>query len=142
MLMVISPAKTLDYDSPLPSNEFSRPAMLKDAAELVEIMRQNSPEDLVALMKISQKLGELNAQRFLDWSTPFNLRNARQAIYAFKGDVYTGLDAGSLSDDDLAFAQEHLRILSGLYGMLRPLDLMQPYRLEMGTSLELSLIHI
>lgn len=135
MLMVISPAKTLDYDSPLPTDEFSRPAMLKDSAELVDTMRGYSPDDLVSLMKISQKLGELNAQRYMEWGTPFNLKNARQAIYAFKGDVYTGLDAGSLSEDDLAFAQEHLRILSGLYGLLRPLDLMQAYRLEMGTSL-------
>jgi len=135
MLIVISPAKTLDYDSPLPTTEFTRPTLLKDSAQLVETMREYGPDDLVALMKISPKLGELNAQRYLDWSTPFNLKNARQAIFAFKGDVYTGLDASSLSVDDIEFAQQHLRILSGLYGLLRPLDLMQAYRLEMGTSL-------
>lgn len=136
MLIVISPAKTLDYSSPVPTPEFSRPTLLKDSAELVEIMRSFGPNDLAELMKISHKLGELNAQRFLEWKTPFTAKNARQAIYAFKGDVYTGLDANTLSEDDLLFAQEHLRMLSGLYGILRPLDLMQAYRLEMGTSLK------
>lgn len=136
MLIVISPAKTLDYSSPIPTPEFSRPALLKDSAALIEIMRTYGPNDLAGLMKISHKLGELNTQRFLEWKTPFTRKNARQAIYAFKGDVYTGIDVDTLSDEDLAFAQEHLRILSGLYGILRPLDLMQAYRLEMGTSLK------
>ncbi len=136
MLIVISPAKTLDYQTPVATAEFSRPALLKDAAELVDTMRDYSPNDLVALMKISHKLGELNAQRYLEWSTPFNRKNARQAIFAFKGDVYTGLAAEHFSDADLDYAQQHLRILSGLYGVLRPLDLMQAYRLEMGTALK------
>lgn len=135
MLMIISPAKTLDFESPVGSKKSSKPAYLKDSAELIDILRGYSPDDLVELMGISQKLGELNHQRFHDWTTPFNKSNARQSVYAFKGDVYTGLEAGNFNDDDLAFAQEHLRILSGLYGLLRPLDLMQPYRLEMGTKL-------
>jgi cytoplasmic iron level regulating protein YaaA (DUF328/UPF0246 family) len=134
MLMVVSPAKTLDYQSPSPTREFTKPGMLKDSAELVELMRGYSPDDLVALMGISHKLGELNAERFLEWSTPFNRKNAKQAVFAFKGDVYTGLEAEQFNEDQLQFAQSHFRILSGLYGLLRPLDLMQPYRLEMGTK--------
>lgn len=110
--------------------------MLKDSTELVDIMRKYSPNDLVDLMGISHKLGELNCQRYLDWHVPFNKSNAKQAIYAFKGDVYTGLDAESFAEEDMAFAQNHLRVLSGLYGLLKPLDLIQPYRLEMGTKLK------
>ncbi|MGB5324111.1 MAG: peroxide stress protein YaaA [Pseudomonadales bacterium] len=136
MLSVISPAKTLDYESRPATNLATRPGMLREAAQLVAKLREYSPDDLVELMGISHKLGELNQQRFLNWAKPFNKSNARQAILAFRGDVYTGLDADTFSEADFEFAQQHLRILSGLYGVLRPLDLMQPYRLEMGTRLE------
>lgn len=135
MLIIISPAKTLDYETPVGTPKSSRPGYLKESAELIDILRDYSPDDLVELMGISHKLGELNHHRFHNWKTPFNKSNARQAIYAFKGDVYTGLEAENLNQGDLEFAQDHLRILSGLYGLLRPLDLMQPYRLEMGTKL-------
>lgn len=135
MLSVISPAKTLDYESPPVTGQASKPAMLGEAKLLVEQMRDYSPDDLVELMGISHKLGELNQQRYANWSTPFNRKNAKQAILAFRGDVYTGLDADSFAEEDFEYAQQHLLILSGLYGALRPLDLMQPYRLEMGTKL-------
>jgi len=138
MLMVISPAKTLDFESPALPSKATRPLLLDDAAKLVETLRDYSPDDLVELMGISHKLGELNTQRYLNWSPPFNKKNARQAVVAFRGDVYTGLDADSFSAADFDFSQQHLRILSGLYGVLRPLDLMQPYRLEMGTKLPTS----
>lgn len=133
MLMVISPAKTLDYESPLATRDCSQPAFLDDACELIDQLKTLEPHQVSNLMSISDKLGQLNAERFQSWHTPFTPDNARQAVLAFKGDVYTGLDAESFSDDDFRFAQQHLRILSGLYGLLRPLDLMQPYRLEMGT---------
>lgn len=136
MLIILSPAKTLDFDSPPVLVKSSKAAHLKDAAILVERARQLAPESLVNLMGISQKLAELNHQRFQNWSPPFNKANAKQAIYAFQGDVYTGLQAESLTAKQMDYAQEHLRILSGLYGLLRPLDLMQAYRLEMGTSLD------
>jgi cytoplasmic iron level regulating protein YaaA (DUF328/UPF0246 family) len=110
--------------------------MLKDSAELVDIMRGYAPDDIANLMGVSQKIGELNSERFMNWHTPFTKKNAKQALLAFKGDVYTGLDAESFNEDDFSFAQSHLRILSGLYGVLRPLDLIQAYRLEMGTKLE------
>ena len=135
MLIVISPAKTLDFDSTAPVSRATKPTMLKESGELIEQLRPFAPEDIVELMGVSQKLGELNHARFQNWSLPFNKKNAKQALYAFKGDVYTGLDAESLGEKHVEFAQEHLRILSGLYGVLRPLDLMQPYRLEMGTRL-------
>ncbi|NNC54275.1 MAG: peroxide stress protein YaaA, partial [Pseudomonadales bacterium] len=128
MLSVISPAKTLDYEAPLATQTSSKPAMLKDAAQLVDILRDFSPDQIVDLMGVSQKLGELNQRRYANWSTPFNKKNARQAILAFRGDVYSGIDADSFSEEDFEFAQQHLRILSGLYGVLRPLDLIQPYR--------------
>jgi len=136
MLTVISPAKTLDYESPLPSRRSTQPALLEQSIQLIEKVRQQSPEQLQRLMGISSTLAQLNYQRFHDWGVPFSLANARQAIFAFRGDVYTGLDADSLTAQELGFAQQHLRILSGLYGVLRPLDLMQPYRLEMGTRLD------
>ncbi|MBF7071992.1 peroxide stress protein YaaA [Glaciecola sp. MH2013] len=136
MLMVVSPAKNLDFESSVPVSDFTQPAMLNDAKELVETCKTLAPSDLASLMKISDKLSILNAERFSSFETPFTTKNARQALFAFNGDVYTGIDAQSLSEDDLAFAQKHLRILSGLYGLLRPLDLMQAYRLEMGTKLE------
>ncbi|KOC88545.1 peroxide stress protein YaaA [Winslowiella iniecta] len=136
MLMVISPAKTLDFDSPLATKQFSQPALLDKSQQLIDVARQLSPAQIGSLMHISDKLAELNAQRFNDWQPPFSLDNARQAILAFKGDVYTGLQAEEFSHKDFDFAQQHLRMLSGLYGLLRPLDLMQAYRLEMGIKLE------
>jgi len=135
MLVVVSPAKNLDFESSIPVSDFSQPAMLEDTNHLMEVCRTLSPADLSSLMKISDKLATLNANRFAEFTTPFTTDNARQAMYAFNGDVYTGLDAYTLSEDSVAYAQNHLRILSGLYGLLRPLDLMQAYRLEMGTKL-------
>lgn len=135
MLTVISPAKTLDYDSPLPPHRTTRPRMLERSSELIERARELSAADIGKLMHVSDKIATLNQQRFNDWHTPFTKANARAAIFAFKGDVYTGMDVDSFSRDDLAAAQQRLRILSGLYGVLRPLDLMQPYRLEMGIRL-------
>ncbi|WP_303292229.1 peroxide stress protein YaaA [Marinobacter sp. SS5-14b] len=136
MLMIISPAKTLDYESPLATETYTQPDYLDDACELIDQLKELEPHQVSNLMSISDKLGQLNAERFRDWHTPFTPDNARQAILAFKGDVYTGLDAESFNEDDFAFAQKHLRMLSGLYGLLKPLDLMQPYRLEMGTKFE------
>lgn len=136
MLMIISPAKTLDYESPLATETHTQPDFLDDACELVDQLKELEPHQICNLMDISDKLGQLNAERFQNWHTPFTPDNARQAVLAFKGDVYTGLDAESFSEDDFQFAQKHLRILSGLYGLLKPLDLMQPYRLEMGTKFE------
>ncbi|HBM48770.1 MAG TPA: peroxide stress protein YaaA [Marinobacter sp.] len=136
MLMIISPAKTLDYESPLATETYTQPDYLDDACELIDQLKELEPHQVSNLMSISDKLGQLNAERFRTWHTPFTPDNARQAILAFKGDVYTGLDAESFSEDDFAFAQQHLRMLSGLYGLLKPLDLMQPYRLEMGTKFE------
>ena len=135
MLMVISPAKTLDYESPLATNSYSIPDYLENSAELVEIMKKKSLQDLVNMMQVSQKIAELNVERFKSWKLPFSPVNARQALLAFKGDVYTGLDTSTLSEEDFDYAQSHLRIISGLYGLLRPLDLIQPYRLEMGIKL-------
>lgn len=134
MLMVISPAKTLDYESPLATERFTQPDFLDEACELIDQLKDLEPHQISNLMSISEKLGQLNADRFQSWHTPFSPENARQAILAFKGDVYTGLSAEAFSEDDFDFAQNHLRMLSGLYGLLRPLDLMQPYRLEMGTK--------
>lgn len=136
MLMVISPAKTLDYTSPLATEDFTQPRYLEQSSQLVEVLRKLSPNELADLMKLSDKLAGLNVARFTEWQPDFTLENARQAILAFKGDVYTGLEAESLTSEDFQYAQQHLRILSGLYGVLRPLDLMQPYRLEMGTKLQ------
>lgn len=136
MLMVISPAKTLDYESPLATETHTQPDFLEEACILVDQLKELEPHQISNLMHISDKLGQLNAERFRNWQLPFTADNARQAILAFKGDVYTGLQAETFSEDDFAFAQKHLRMLSGLYGLLRPLDLMQPYRLEMGTKFE------
>ncbi|WP_313565845.1 peroxide stress protein YaaA [Mobilicoccus sp.] len=136
MLTLISPAKTLDLDSPLPTRTHTTPRMLDHAERLVEVMRGKSPEDLSDLMGISEGLAELNVERFAAFTTPFTPKNARPALYTFDGDVYRGIDARERFDTrDLTEAQKTLRILSGLYGLLRPLDLMQPYRLEMGTRL-------
>ncbi|MFS1703275.1 peroxide stress protein YaaA [Alteromonas sp. AMM-1] len=135
MLVVVSPAKNLDFDTQIPVSEHTQPVLLSDAATLAQECKALTPADLSSLMKISDKLATLNANRFAEFSTPFTPENARQALFAFNGDVYTGLDAHTLSADDITYAQQHLRILSGLYGVLRPLDLMQAYRLEMGTRL-------
>lgn len=132
MLVVLSPAKTLDYETPPTTTKSTLPEFLPRSNELVADARQLAPDDIRELMGISANLAELNHQRFMDWGEPFNRENAKQSILAFKGDVYTGLEAETLSRAELDFAQKHLRILSGLYGVLRPLDLMQPYRLEMG----------
>lgn len=136
MLLVLSPAKSLDFNDPVPTGKFTCPDYLESSEQLMRTLRKLTPEELSELMHISAKLGELNFQRNHDWHTPFDASNARQAIYAFTGDVYAGLDIRSLNQKDVAWAQSHLRILSGLYGLLRPLDLIQPYRLEMGTSLK------
>ncbi|KFZ30444.1 hypothetical protein IDSA_10305 [Pseudidiomarina salinarum] len=136
MLVVLSPAKNLDFESDLRTKEYSQPRLLDHAEQLVERCRDLSPQQLGSLMKISDKLAGLNAARFAEWQRPFTPDNARPAIYAFDGDVYAGLAAEKLSDEAIAYAQEHLRILSGLYGVLRPLDLMQAYRLEMGSKLD------
>ena len=133
MLMVISPAKTLDFETPVVTDIHTRPDFLNEAETLIEELRVLSPPQVSELMGISDKLGDLNFGRYLNWSRPFNTKNAKQAVLAFKGDVYTGLDAEHMTEKQLEWAQDHLRILSGLYGLLRPLDLMQAYRLEMGT---------
>ena len=135
MLMVISPAKTLDFESPLATQRFTQSTLLEKSQQLIDVARDLSPAQIGSLMGISDKLAHLNADRFNQWQPPFTLDNARQAILAFKGDVYTGLQAETFSEADFDFAQQHLRMLSGLYGVLRPLDLMQPYRLEMGIML-------
>ncbi|HKJ82519.1 MAG TPA: peroxide stress protein YaaA [Mariprofundaceae bacterium] len=135
MLIVISPAKKLDFDSQIPDLLPTTPRFLDQAEALIRILRTLSTEEIGALMKISPKLAELNLQRYRAWSTPFTPENARPVLFVFRGDVYQALDADTLSADEVRFAQSHLRILSGLYGLLRPLDLIQPYRLEMGTKL-------
>ncbi|WP_426576390.1 peroxide stress protein YaaA [Xenorhabdus stockiae] len=136
MLITISPAKTLDYESPLATKKYSQPALLEESKQLIDVCRTLAPAQISSLMGISDKLAGLNAARFGEWQPDFTPENARQAILAFKGDVYTGMQAETFSDADFDFAQTHLRMLSGLYGVLRPLDLMQPYRLEMGIKLE------
>ena len=135
MLTLISPAKTLDYETPTITEEFTQPTQLAQSRKLIRRLRELGSDELARMMSISDNLAELNRKRFRQWKTPFKPENARQALFAFKGDVYLGLDAYSLDEAGLDFAQQHLRILSGLYGLLRPLDLMQPYRLEMGTRL-------
>jgi len=134
MLMVVSPAKTLDYETELPFEEFTQPEMLEESQELINQLKKLSPADVASLMGLSDKLADLNVGRFAHWKQPFTQENARPAVFAFKGDVYTGLDAYSFTKKDIVFAQKHFRMLSGLYGLLKPLDLMQPYRLEMGTK--------
>lgn len=136
MLMVVSPAKKLDYESRLPTSSYSQPQFLEHSRELIDDLKQLEPHQVSNLMGISQQLGELNAQRYQQWHTPFTPDNARPAVLAFKGDVYEGIAPERFTENDFDFAQHHLRILSGLYGVLRPLDLMQPYRLEMGTKFQ------
>ena len=136
MLILLSPAKSLDYETPLATKKYTEPLMLDRAAELIDVLAPMGPQKLAKLMSISAPLAEENAARFLDWSTPFTPDNARPAVLAFNGDVYRGLDPTSFSQRDFTHAQKTIRILSGLYGVLRPLDLMQPYRLEMGSKLK------
>ncbi len=135
MLILLSPAKSLDFQSPPHIAQYTQPAFLEQSASLIRQLRRLSPADIATLMTLSDALARLNFHRYADWHLPFSPDNAKQAALAFDGDVYDGLDARTLSADDLAFAQRQVRILSGLYGILRPLDLMQPYRLEMGTQL-------
>lgn len=136
MLIVVSPAKALDFESPLPTSKHSQPILIERSEELVGLMAQKSPDQLSKMMSISPSLAELNHERFQDWTAPFTADNARPAVLAFNGDTYTGLDAAaSFSRRDYTHAQKVLRILSGLHGVLRPLDLIQPYRLEMGSKL-------
>jgi cytoplasmic iron level regulating protein YaaA (DUF328/UPF0246 family) len=135
MLLVLSPAKKLDYDTPVRTSLHTQPLYIDRAAELIDVLKQKSPSELSQLMKLSDALADLNVQRYASWKPVFTQKNARQAVLAFNGDVYEGLDAPTLSDTKLQWAQKHVALLSGLYGVLRPLDLMQPYRLEMGTPL-------
>lgn len=135
MLIVLSPAKTLDYESPLPTEEATRPDFIARSGELIDVLRELSPAQIGSLMQISDPLAQLNAARYASWSPRFTRANSRQAVFAFNGDVYEGLQAPSMNDSQIAWLQQHVRILSGLYGLLRPLDRMQPYRLEMGTRL-------
>jgi len=134
MLTVISPAKTLDYETAPITDISTLPEFTDHAAELIQQLRELSVQDVAALMKLSDKLSALNVARYESWQPVYTTENAKQALLAFKGDVYTGLDAESFNAADLEFAQQNLRMLSGLYGLLKPLDLMQPYRLEMGTK--------
>lgn len=138
MLIVLSPAKSLDYESPVNAPEHTLPEFIDHSAELIDGLRQLSPSDIASLMKISDPLAVLNAGRYASWTPQFNSDNARAAVLAFNGDVYAGLEAATLPAPAMAHLQSHVRILSGLYGVLRPLDLMQPYRLEMGTRLKTS----
>ena len=134
--IIISPAKKLDYETVNNKLKSSQPTLLNDSRSLIANLKKLSPQEVSSLMGLSDKLGALNFERFQEWKTPFTTSNSKHAVMAFKGDVYQGLDAASLSEDDLSWAQENLRILSGLYGILKPLDLMQAYRLEMGTKLK------
>jgi len=136
MLIVVSPAKKLDYDTPAKTKQNTTPDFLEHSQILIDRLRQFSAVDIAELMHLSMKLAELNFDRYEGWQLPLTTDNAKQAMFAFKGDVYTGLDAESFSAADIKFAQKHFRMLSGLYGLLRPLDLMYPYRLEMGTKLD------
>lgn len=136
MISVISPAKTLDFESQPFTSEHSQPLFQKESERIIAKLKKTSRKKIREMMDISKDLAELNYERYQDWKPEFNTENSKQALFAFKGDVYLGLDAQNLDDSDVDFAQEHLRILSGLHGVLKPLDLIQPYRLEMGTSLK------
>lgn len=135
MKIVISPAKSLDFEKELPTQKYSELCFLKEANTVHKVLKKKKPKQLMELMDISDKLADLNWQRNQDWAMPFTPDNARPAVYAFNGDVYVGLDVYSFDEEKLAVLQDKLRILSGLYGLLKPLDLIQPYRLEMGTNL-------
>jgi len=136
MLAVISPAKRLDFTSAATTAKHSLPVFLKESKQLIGVLKEKSPADIAKLMNLSADLADLNYERYGQWATPFSPDNAKQAALAFRGDVYLGLDSTTMTDRDWNWAQKHLRILSGLYGLLRPLDLIQAYRLEMGTRLE------
>jgi len=136
MLALLSPAKTLDFDPLERMPQPTQPALLERSQELVEVSRKLTAADLMQLMGISKQLASLNVRRFKEFSTPFTVENAKPAIFAFRGDTYVGFDVDTLDDSALTFAQDHVRILSGLYGLLKPLDLIQPYRLEMGIKLK------
>ena len=135
MKIVVSPAKSLNFESPLPIQNYTESLFLKDAETIQKTLKKKKPKQLMELMDISEKLADLNWERNQNWSLPFSPENARPAVFAFDGDVYTGLDAYTIPTDKFPVLEDKLRILSGLYGVLKPLDLMQPYRLEMGTSL-------
>lgn len=136
MKIVVSPAKSLDFETALPTGKYTEPSFLAEAEKLNSVLQKKTPKKLSDLMSISDNLAQLNWQRNQDWSLPFTKDNARPAVYAFKGDVYIGLDSYTIPENKLDVLQDQLRILSGLYGILKPLDLMQPYRLEMGTKLK------
>lgn len=136
MLIVISPAKTLDFETVSSFSTFSQPRYLDHSQRLIDKLRTLDAVDVAKLMSLSDQLASLNVGRYETWQTPFSLVNAKQALLAFKGDVYTGLNAETMTAEHFEYAQKHLRILSGLYGVLKPLDLIQPYRLEMGTKLD------
>jgi cytoplasmic iron level regulating protein YaaA (DUF328/UPF0246 family) len=136
MILLLSPAKSIDSSTRERNLQMTQPPFLEDSAVLASVMKKYSPGKLSKLMKINAHLAQLNAQRYQEWSTPFTESNAKATLFSFRGDVFLGLDAVSLDDEAVQFAQDHLRILSGLYGILRPLDLMQPYRLEMGLPLK------
>ena len=136
MLAILSPAKTLDFDSPLVTDQHTVPEFTKDSTALIKTLRELEPAEIGSLMKISDKLASLNHDRYAQWSAKFdNAQNSRASILAFKGDVYLGLDAQSMNKRDFSWAQKRVRVLSGLHGLLRPLDRIHPYRLEMGTKL-------
>lgn len=135
MLFLLSPAKSLDYDTPATTDRHTLPQFIDESAALIEVLQPYTPAQIASLMDLSDALAALNVARYGAWSRTFSADNSKQAVLAFNGDVYEGLDAGSLSQADLDWAQTHVGILSGLYGILRPLDWMQPYRLEMGTKL-------
>ncbi|BCE00229.1 peroxide stress protein YaaA [Marinicellulosiphila megalodicopiae] len=137
MLVVVSPAKSLDYETPLTTELYSEPQFLKQTYQLAKQAKKLSPANIASMMKLSDNLAMLNYERFQHFEKDFTKENSRQAAFAFNGDVYTGLDFYTLDQDKINYAQRHLRMLSGLYGVLRPLDLMQPYRLEMGTKFEI-----
>ncbi|QBM27005.1 peroxide stress protein YaaA [Hydrogenophaga pseudoflava] len=136
MLFVISPAKALDYETPAHIKTYTQPLFVEQASELIAVLREKSPQQVAELMDLSDQLAGLNAARYQAWSPKFTAKNSKQAVLAFDGDVYGGLDAKTLNEDELDWLQQHLCILSGLYGVLRPLDRMQAYRLEMGTRLK------
>lgn len=135
MIVVLSPAKTLDF-SQFDIGKVTQPRLLNETDNLVSVLKKKTPTDIQKLMKVSEKIANLNVERFQTFKTPFTIQNAKPSMFAFKGDVYTGLEADQFSENEIDFAQKHIRILSGLYGVLKPLDLMQPYRLEMGTKLK------
>ena len=135
MLFLLSPAKSLDYDTPPHVERHSQPLFARHSAQLIDVLKAHSPQQIASLMKLSDALSGLNAARYAAWSPRFTAKNSKQAVLAFNGDVYDGLQAKTLDEKQLAWAQDHVCILSGLYGVLRPLDRMQPYRLEMGTPL-------